>query len=136
FTTSVVSPLYHCHFFLVFVIIYSSSPFLSFFLLILPPPPTPTLFPYTTLFRSRGHRPLPQDASARPPRPGLRDQSREHLSPERHGPRGHRRVPAGGRARADERCRAAKARRGLRAPRQAVSAEAAQKYSNETGSRS
>src|SRR5205807_7423962 len=29
---------------------------LLFFFLLLPPPPTSTLFPYTTLFRSRSHR--------------------------------------------------------------------------------
>src|SRR5207302_9629417 len=42
---------------------------LSFFLL-LPPPPGPTLFPYTTLFRSRRCR-------ARGDRLGLRDEHRE-----------------------------------------------------------
>src|SRR6266446_9882673 len=31
--------------------------FYAFFLLIIPPPPTSTLFPYTTLFRSRQVRP-------------------------------------------------------------------------------
>src|SRR5438552_18508679 len=60
---------------------------LFFFLLILPPPPSSTLFPYTTLFRSRprryehrapchrsGRRPSP------PPLPRCGRQARAHAS--------------------------------------------------------
>src|SRR5437773_7367566 len=40
----------------------------SFFFLLLPPPPTPTLFPYTTLFRSASaFGPAPCANSGRPP---------------------------------------------------------------------
>src|SRR5207253_11206918 len=56
---------------------------LVIFFLITPPPPTPTLFPYTTLFRSRaGHRrrrrpnPAGREPLALHPRPGRR---RRHL---------------------------------------------------------
>src|SRR5207253_8601729 len=45
-------------------------------------PPRPTLFPYTTLFRSRPHpRQCPAPRSARPARvPGFRRRSEEHTS--------------------------------------------------------
>src|SRR5437764_11229743 len=47
---------------------------LSFFFLLLPPPPTSTLFPYTTLFRSRMEA-SPSRSSMRAPRPWLAPRS-------------------------------------------------------------
>src|SRR3712207_8275928 len=42
---------------------------LVFFFLMIRRPPRSTLFPYTTLFRSDGRRPLAQPAGGRSPRP-------------------------------------------------------------------
>src|SRR5690348_18496299 len=45
----------------------STSPIsFSFFFLTIRPPPRPTLFPYTTLFRSRARSLLPDRPAARP----------------------------------------------------------------------
>src|SRR2546430_8574779 len=53
---------------------------LAFFFLMIRRPPRSTLFPYTTLFRSRrGRRPDPVHAG-RPGRRGDRDRSEEHTS--------------------------------------------------------
>src|SRR5207249_12077504 len=49
-----------------FVDMYVSYTFAVFFLLMLPPPPRPTLFPYTTLFRS--HHAVLWQGAARVPR--------------------------------------------------------------------
>src|SRR5205823_13210753 len=43
--------------------------YFPFFFLILPPPPRSTLFPYTTLFRSRHQGPYPRRARAGPASP-------------------------------------------------------------------
>src|SRR5437667_4957320 len=63
------------------------SHFTSFFFLMIRRPPRSTLFPYTTLFRSRGrsrHRKAPRPAASREPRhwPGARQSARseEHTS--------------------------------------------------------
>src|SRR6266513_3620226 len=64
----------------------SQQVFLSFFFLILRRPPRSTLFPYTTLFRSRklpaaGRQPAPRRW---PRRPGCASRSEEHTSDSSH----------------------------------------------------
>src|SRR6266496_6129986 len=59
--------------------------FFFFFFLMLRRPPRSTLFPYTTLFRSRspangGPRSRPPSSPAAPPPPGPRSRSEEHTS--------------------------------------------------------
>src|SRR6201993_5415441 len=55
---------------------------LCFFFLMIRRPPRSTLFPYTTLFRSRRHRPRPGGGGTGPHRRGHRRQGRseEHTS--------------------------------------------------------
>src|SRR5215216_4014437 len=60
-------------------------------------PPRSTLFPYTTLFRSRGRQPPPglhrHDRVGAPPRPGELALDEQAPGPD---PRGPQQVPAGG----------------------------------------
>src|SRR6267142_3529151 len=55
-----------------------SSFFFFFFFLMIRRPPRSTLFPYTTLFRSRGSR--PRGCRRRPPAAGRQARSEEHTS--------------------------------------------------------
>src|SRR5207253_9698986 len=59
---------------------------LLFFLVLTPPPPIPTLFPYTTLFRSRRHV-QPRCTRAGPNNTTTVDGSAGHLVPARVGRR-------------------------------------------------
>src|SRR5215475_14873911 len=55
-----------------FLHFFTFIPFFFFFFLMIRRPPRSTLFPYTTLFRSRARRPPAPAGSGRRPRPGRR----------------------------------------------------------------
>src|SRR5262249_56460833 len=76
----------------------------SFFFLLSPRPPTPTLFPYTTLFRSAPHRPVPVPTRARSSRRAARPAARERERCRRRSCRcpGRRRAAARSRRRRSE----------------------------------
>src|SRR5215203_1678335 len=57
-----------------------SSPASSFFFLMIRRPPRSTLFPYTTLFRSRGAAPSPRDRPSLRRRPCRRDRKSTRLN--------------------------------------------------------
>src|SRR5204863_10107391 len=76
----------------------------------IPRPPTPTLFPYTTLFRSvRAGQAAPE---LHAPRDGLLRRGRADLGPAL-GSRGHRDAPRGARLTTDRERSAAGVRRGV-----------------------
>src|SRR5689334_24322882 len=53
----------------------------EFFFVLIRPPPTSTLFPYTTLFRSRGRRALPARRSGGSPDPARQSGQRDRVPP-------------------------------------------------------
>src|SRR5476651_2852003 len=66
-------------FFVFFILLFFFIFFFFFFFLMIRPPPRSTLFPYTTLFRSKSHQPVEWSGSFHPRNPDP-VRSEEHTS--------------------------------------------------------